>query len=92
MSTYMTEHLSSAKADLYTRLTAICRDVFSDQSIDLVRELTLTNSKARDSLRYVTLIVAIESEFNISFRTADLAKMVNIRSIVQTTEKKLGYL
>ncbi len=41
-----------------------------------------------DSLKNISLILAIEEEFCISFQAEEISKMNNIRSIIQILETK----
>jgi len=48
--------------DVHTRLTAIFRDVFDDESLVLRDDLTAEDVENWDSLTHINLIVAIEKE------------------------------
>ena len=59
--------------DVHTRLTAIFRDVFEDESLVLRDDLTAEDVENWDSLTHINLIVAIEKEFRIRFTTAEVS-------------------
>jgi acyl carrier protein len=74
--------------ELYTRLTEIFRDVFDDETLVATPELTANDVKDWDSVNHITLVVAIEQEFGIKFKTAELEKMKNVGQMVEQIEKK----
>ncbi|UCC95306.1 MAG: acyl carrier protein [Candidatus Omnitrophota bacterium] len=43
-----------------------------------------------DSLRHMTLIIALEEEFSIQFDDAEIAEMINLQRIRTAIEKKVS--
>jgi acyl carrier protein len=76
--------------EIYARLTKILRDVFDDETLVATPELTANDVKDWDSVSHITLVVAIEQEFGIKFKTAELEKMKNVAHMVEQIEKKLA--
>lgn len=76
--------------EIYTRLTKIIRDVFDDESLVATPEMTATDVEEWDSVNHITLVVAIEEEFGIKFKTAELEKMKNVGQMVEGIERKLS--
>jgi acyl carrier protein len=74
--------------EIYTRLTGILQDVFDDETLVATPELTAHDVKEWDSVNHITLVVAIEQEFGIKFKTAELEKMKNVGQMVEQIEKK----
>jgi acyl carrier protein len=74
--------------EIYSRLTEILRDVFDDDTLVATPELTANDVKEWDSVNHITLVVAIEQEFGIKFKTAELEKMKNVGQMVEQIEKK----
>jgi acyl carrier protein len=74
--------------EIYERLTGILRDVFDDEALVATPELTAHDVKEWDSVNHITLVVAIEQEFGIKFKTAELEKMKNVGQMVEQIEKK----
>jgi acyl carrier protein len=74
--------------EIYSRLTEILRDVFDDETLVATPELTAHDVKEWDSVNHITLVVAIEQEFGIKFKTAELEKMKNVGQMVEQIEKK----
>ena len=76
--------------EVYTRLTKILRDVFDDESLEATPEMTASDVAEWDSVNHITLVVAIEEEFGIKFKTAELEKMKNVGQMVEGIERKLS--
>ena len=76
--------------EIYTRLTKILRDVFDDESLVATPEMTAADVAEWDSVNHITLVVAIEEEFGIKFKTAELEKMKNVGQMVEGIERKLS--
>jgi acyl carrier protein len=76
--------------EIYARLTKILRDVFDDETLVATPELTANDVMDWDSVSHITLVVAIEQEFGIKFKTAELEKMKNVAHMVEQIEKKLA--
>jgi acyl carrier protein len=74
--------------EIYARLTEILRDVFDDDTLVATPELTAHDVKDWDSVNHITLVVAIEQEFGIKFKTAELEKMKNVGQMAEQIEKK----
>jgi len=74
--------------EIYKRVTEILRDVFDDDTLVATPELTAHDVKEWDSVNHITLVVAIEQEFGIKFKTAELEKMKNVGQMVEQIEKK----
>lgn len=74
--------------EIYARLTKVLRDVFDDDSLVATPELTANDVEEWDSVNHITLVVAIEEEFGVKFKTAELEKMKNVGHMVEQIEKK----
>jgi acyl carrier protein len=74
--------------EIYSRLTEILRDVFDDDTLVATPELTAHDVKEWDSVNHITLVVAVEQEFGIKFKTAELEKMKNVGQMAEQIEKK----
>ena len=76
------------KEEIYPRLTEIFRDVFDDESLVVTPEMTASDVKEWDSVNHITLMVAIEEEFGVKFKTAEVEKMKNVGQMVEHIEEK----
>jgi acyl carrier protein len=72
-----------------SRVTAIFANVLSPET---ARALTLDSSKDTvpgwDSQTFVTIVVAIEAEFDVVLSTLDAARMHSVRSIHEVLGEK----
>ena len=66
-------------------LTRILRDLLGNDSIVLTMETRRPDVAGWDSFGYVNFIVAIEMEFGIKFRVADVEAFETVGEIVEKT-------
>jgi acyl carrier protein len=76
------------KPELLQELTIVFRDVFNDDSLQIDETMTAENVSNWDSLHHINLIVAIESEFGIKFRTSEIEKLTNVGDLLRAIEQK----
>ncbi len=68
---------------IYQRLNQVFRDVFDDDSITVNPNTTANHIEDWDSLNHITLIDAVESEFNIHFTMGEVSGMKNVGEMAQ---------
>ena len=78
------------REEIYERLNEVFREVFDDDSISLEDETTAADVDGWDSLMHITLIDAIEDEFDIAFDMKTVVKMKNVGEMVDEIESQLG--
>jgi acyl carrier protein len=69
--------------DILNQLTRILRDLLSDDSIVLAMETRRDDVANWDSFAYVSFIVAVEIEFGMKFRVAEVESFQNVGEIVR---------
>ena len=69
------------RAEVYSRLTDVFRDVF-DREVALADETTAADVPGWDSLNHITLIGAVEDEFDVKFPMKDVVGMKNVGELV----------
>ena len=69
--------------DILNRLTQILRDLLLDDSIVLTMETRRDDVANWDSFAYVSFIVAVEIEFGMKFRVAEVESFQNVGEIVR---------
>jgi acyl carrier protein len=69
--------------EILSRLTRILRELLSDDSIVLTMETKRDEVPNWDSFAYVNFIVAVEMEFGVKFRVADVESFQNVGAVVQ---------
>jgi len=74
---------------IYKRLTVIFRNIFEDSSISLHPETSESDIAGWDSFSNASLVAAMEKEFAIRFRTAELQSIHNVGSFVDLIRAKL---
>jgi acyl carrier protein len=75
--------------EIYGKLTAIFHDIFEDETIILRPETSESDIAGWDSFSNATLIAAMEKEFAVRFRTAELQALHNVRSFAELIRAKL---
>jgi len=65
-------------AQIYAKLTAIFRDVFDDDSLQLSPELTAADVLEWDSLNHIRLVVSAERVFGMRFSAAQVSRLKNV--------------
>ncbi len=79
-----------SRDEIYARLNQIFRDMFSDDSIVLTPNTTASDIEEWDSVSHITIIVAVEVEFGVKFKTGEVESLKNIGEMVAIIERKLG--
>lgn len=74
---------------LLERLNEIFCEVFDDDDIKIVPEMTANDVDGWDSLSHVNLIVVIESKFNIRFSQKELLTFKNVGDLLNSIRSKL---
>lgn len=77
------------KAQVLSKLTAIFRKVFNNDSLVLKNELTANDVDHWDSLSHMMLITEIENNFSIKFKLKELNKMRNVGDMIDIIISKL---
>ena len=70
--------------DILGRLTRILRDLLSEEAIILTMETKRDEVPNWDSFAYVNFIVAVEIEFGIKFRVAEVESFTDVGAIVRS--------
>ncbi len=76
------------KNEIYERLTAVFRDVFDDESIEICDTTTADDIEDWDSIEHITLIGAVESEFKVRFKMGEVSGMKNVGEMVKIIEER----
>ena len=76
------------KNEIYERLTAVFRDVFDDETIEINDATTADDIEDWDSIEHITLIGAVESEFKVRFKMGEVSGMKNVGEMVKIIEER----
>ena len=71
-------------------LTEIFRDLFGDDAIVLTPRMTADDVDGWDSIKHISLIVAIEDRFGIKFTTAEIERLRDVVDFVEAIRAKAG--
>ena len=76
--------------ELVSRVETVVRNVLNLPSLTLTRELSAADVKGWDSLKHVELIVSIEVEFGIRFKTAEVGALNNVGDLLDKVAAKVA--
>lgn len=79
-----------SREEIYERLNEVFRDVFGDDDIAVNDTTTSANVADWDSLHHITLLAAIEDEFDIEFSMGATVKMKNVGEMVDYIEEEIS--
>ncbi len=74
------------KAEIYTKLTPIFRDVFDDDDIQLRPEMTADDVADWDSMSHIRLVLTIERQFHKKFPASRVSQLKNVGDLVSLIE------
>jgi acyl carrier protein len=77
-----------ADAATYAKLTPLLRDVFDDDGLVAVPDLTAHEVRGWDSLGNIRLFLQIEREFSLRFSTDEITSLRNVGALADLIEKK----
>lgn len=75
--------------ELLVAFTRIIRDLLSDDLIVLTKETRREDVSGWDSFNYVNFIVAVEIQFGVKFKVADVESFETVGEIVEKTKEIL---
>ncbi len=78
-----------SREEIYKRLNEVFRDVFDRDDISVNDETTAADIEGWDSLIHITLMDAVEEEFDIRFDMKTVVKMKNVGEMVDAIEKSV---
>jgi len=70
------------REEVFEKLNEVFKDVFFDDSIEVTDATTSKDIEGWDSLMHITLIGAVEDEFDIRFPMKDVVEMKNVGDMV----------
>ena len=75
-----------SREEIYERLNEVFRDVFDDDEIVVCDDTTAADIEGWDSLIHITLMDAVEEEFDVRFDMKTVVKMKNVGEMVDAIE------
>ncbi|MCI8610398.1 MAG: acyl carrier protein [Clostridiales bacterium] len=74
--------------EIFERLNEVFRDVFDDDTITVAEDTTAADVDGWDSLMHITLISAVEDEFDIKFNMKDVVSMKQVGDMVDIIQQE----
>ena len=78
-----------SREEIYTRLNEVFRDVFDRDDITVKDETTAADVEGWDSLIHITLMDAVEEEFDVRFDMKTVVKMKNVGEMVDAIQAQI---
>lgn len=75
---------------LLTKLSELLSEIVEIDNLHLTEATVADEVEDWDSTNHVRFLVAIESEFNIRFDTAEIGGLANVGQLVDLVQKKLS--
>jgi acyl carrier protein len=76
--------------DIDAGLTDIFHDLFADETIVLTPGTTAADVHGWDSIKHISLIVAVEDRFGIKWKTSEIDGLKNVGDLQRMIRAKLG--
>ena len=74
--------------EIETKLQEVFRDVFQDESLTILPEMTAGDVDKWDSITHLIMISKVEEVFNVSFRLKELIKLKNVGDLITLLKEK----
>lgn len=82
--------ITMSREEVYEKLNEVFRDVFDDEDIEVNDETTAADIDGWDSLMHITLMDAVEEEFDVSFDMKTVVKLKNVGEMVDVILEEVG--
>ena len=80
----------ASRQELQTRLNNVFQDVFDDETIAIFPEMTARDLDEWDSLKHITLVLAVEREFRVRLKAAEVGSLENVGQMIELLEKRVA--
>lgn len=78
------------EAEIYQQLTEIFRDVFGRDDMELTPELSAKDVEGWDSFKQIEIMIAVEEQYGVKFRTRELESLQNAGDLVRAVLARSG--
>jgi acyl carrier protein len=76
------------EAEIYQQLTEVFRDVFGRDDMELTPELSAKDVMGWDSFKQIEIMIAVEEQYGVKFRTRELESLQNVGDLVRAVLAK----
>lgn len=77
------------KEQILEQVNHVFQDIFNNPSLVVTSETTAADVSGWDSLRHITLIEAIEDEFDIRFKMNEVTGMKNVGEMIDIIAERM---
>lgn len=82
--------MTVTQQDLDTRFESVFREIFDNEDLILRDDMSAKDIDGWDSLAQINLIVAIESEFGIRFKSNELTALANVGALKKAVSARVS--
>lgn len=80
----------ASQEELVKKLTLVFQDVFDDDDLAIYPEMTAADVDDWDSLKHITLVLAVEKAFQIRLKAAEVGALENVGQMIELLQKRLA--
>ena len=77
------------RTEILEKLNEVFHDVFDNNDIVVTEQTNATDIEEWDSLIHITLISAVEDEFDVSFDMKTVVSMKNVGDMIDAIEEQI---
>ena len=77
------------RESIISRVTAVFQEVFDDETLQILPEMTAADIEEWDSLNHIRLVVSVEQAFEIRFNSGEISDLENVGQFLGLIESKL---
>ena len=77
------------REEIISKLTVIFHEVFNDENIVLIDDMTAHDVEKWDSLTHMLMITKVEETFGIRFKLKELNKLKQVGDLIEIIGSKL---
>lgn len=77
------------RSEITQKVTEIFRDLFEDESLIIGEQTTAADVEGWESLKHISLIEAVEEEFDIRFTMREVTGMKNVGEMLTIIEERM---
>lgn len=78
------------REQIYDRLLEIFQDVFDDDEIQIEDSTSAKDIDTWNSLNHINLVLGAEQEFEVKFKTTEIARLANVGEFVDLILAKMS--
>ncbi len=72
----------------WERLTQVFQDIFEDDALQVSESTTAADVEDWDSMKHVSLMLAVEREFQLRFTASEIAALASVGELISLIQSK----